>query len=523
MKGKKLFSGLLLLLALGLLCTGRGQASYLTERWTSFAYAFYQLDVVTGPPAIGDDGSIYASTEQDCVFALHPDGKLKWCSFPQDGNYVQGSPAIAPNGAVIIHTGVTVYALDPLDGGSMGEVKCVQGAPFDGAPAVSKAGIVYVGSQSNTAGGGTPPGAKLYACDVYQETRLWEYTVPFPATGGSMAVARFSNPVIGSDGTIYCLYESGVVGGQSQHGLYAINPDGTLKASREFDIGGPAAPWTLFSPAIGPDGTIYVISMDHLFALSPADLSSKWEKHITGRPTGSPIIGLPVAPWETYSIFIPWGFQLKCIGGKLGEDYGTFQADPGFETSTPAIDKSGYVYFGTYTISTPDQGQLGLLVFGQYETILIDQIPRSSGIHSSPAIVKVGDRSVAYICEKHSISAWNNNINGVEPGLALTSWPCDRGNLKRNGRVRSTFLAWHALAELMVSVQHYQFPQGITASLTAKLASASQALAKEEIKPSINKINAFINEVMALKGKQIPAREATAFIASAQGIVSELR
>ena len=71
-----------------------------------------------------------------------------------------------------------------------------------------------------------------------------------------------SSPAIGPDGTIYI--------GSEDNKLYAINPDGTEKWA--FNTGGNVNS----SPAIGPDGTIYVGSDDDkLYAINP-DGTEKW-------------------------------------------------------------------------------------------------------------------------------------------------------------------------------------------------------------------------------------------------------
>jgi len=67
-----------------------------------------------------------------------------------------------------------------------------------------------------------------------------------------------SSPVVGSDGTIYVV--------DSNFHFYAINPDGSIKWEKTFNEG-------LFSPAIGPSGTIYVPGTRHLFAFNPNGIS----------------------------------------------------------------------------------------------------------------------------------------------------------------------------------------------------------------------------------------------------------
>ncbi len=79
-----------------------------------------------------------------------------------------------------------------------------------------------------------------------------------------------SSPAIGPDGTIYV--------GSDDHNLYAINPNGTLKWS--YRTGGLVTS----SPAIGSNGTIYVGSEDHnLYAINPNG-TLKWKFSTSGRP-----------------------------------------------------------------------------------------------------------------------------------------------------------------------------------------------------------------------------------------------
>jgi len=82
------------------------------------------------------------------------------------------------------------------------------------------------------------------------ERFLWEFE-----TGGDVA----SSPAIGSDGTVYV--------GSSDKKLYAINGKSGAKVwefeTGRWELGVISSPaWILSSPAIGPDGTVYVGSSD---------------------------------------------------------------------------------------------------------------------------------------------------------------------------------------------------------------------------------------------------------------------
>ncbi|HMF00894.1 MAG TPA: PQQ-binding-like beta-propeller repeat protein [Terriglobia bacterium] len=106
-----------------------------------------------------------------------------------------------------------------------------------------------------------------------------------------------TSPAIGTDGTIYVT--DGALGGPS---VYAVNPDGSQKWS--FKPGASI----LSSPAIGPDGTIYVASLENtLIAISP---------HGT----------------------LKWNYTSQRMSGSVG--------------STPVVDADGTIYIGGPQVTT---------------------------------------------------------------------------------------------------------------------------------------------------------------------------
>jgi len=510
-KAKKFFLGLILLLALGLLWPGWGHADYLTERWTFGELPNYQVWGAKGSPAVGDDGTIYFGAEDGYFWGVKPDGYPKKLEILY--NPFRNTPAIAPDGTIVIHNGPTIYFFHPVYYGMTTHASV--GVDFQGAPAVSKQGIVYIGSL----------GGKLHAFDAIWVTKVWEHAVDLPA---GCTTARFSNPVIDLHETIYCLYEAtagpwdtGSQGSISR--LYAISPINVQEAVREFN--NRVNPD--FSPAIGPDGTIYVAGNDRLYALSPDDLSSKWELALVGSPTGSPVIGEPFNPEEGYSILVPLDTGLIMAGPPSpgyvnGKIHWTFQPEPALVAATPAAGKGGMVYFTAYTYAVAQLHLITYATSSDDETFLLDKVWLDGPSKSSPANVRIGDENVVYVCENRSLSAWNNTVGGVIPGLARTSWPCDRGNLKRNGRVSLAFSALFSVAQLKIKVDGLHLGQAVL-SLGSKLDSAKLSLEKEDLIPARNKLNAFINEVNALRGKKIDIEPAKSLIEKAQSIVSILQ
>ena len=142
-------------------------------------------------------------------------------------------------------------------------------------------------------------------------------------TGGGVV----SSPAVGPDGTIYL--------GSNDGSLYAINPDGTLKWT--FPTKGAVHS----RPAIGPDGTIYVGSWDHyLYAINP-DGSSKWAFLTKGEINSSPFIG----PDGTVYVG-SWDHHLYAINpdGSLKWAFSTKEA----VLSSPAVGPDGTVYVASW-------------------------------------------------------------------------------------------------------------------------------------------------------------------------------
>lgn len=155
---------------------------------------------------------------------------------------------------------------------------------------------------------------------------VWKF--PLPAHALSNA-----SPVVGPDGTIYM---------PSENGLFAINPDGTLKWQKW--TGAFAATITRGAPAVAADGTaVYVwkanfLNGGRLYALNPGDGSVLWSVSVGDVSYGSPTVG------PDGTIYIA-GFVGKPSGTQYGDVFainpdGTLKwawrapsANCGFETS----------------------------------------------------------------------------------------------------------------------------------------------------------------------------------------------
>jgi len=176
---------------------------------------------VTSSPTVGADGTVYVGCMNGRLYAIDIDGNPRWTY--DTGSFIYSTPAIA----------------------------------------ASSDGEVYFGSQDG----------KLYALGA-DGSEVWTFETAGP---GQVGGAILTAPVIGQDGSVY-------IGSVFDSKFYALEPDpnfGAIRWVHDFsdlvdadDFEGlPFA-----SPAIGPDGTIYMLLPNpiNLYALSPADGSIIW-------------------------------------------------------------------------------------------------------------------------------------------------------------------------------------------------------------------------------------------------------
>src|SRR5208282_3929141 len=147
----------------------------------------------------------------------------------------------------------------------------------------------------------------------------------------SSSTDYFFSPAIGADGTIYVVSFDGA--------LYAVNPDGTQKWA--FLTGHQVES----SPAIGPDGTIYFGSFccpfpGEIFAVTPGG-TGKW-----GAPISANGGLFPLAIGANGTIYLAsdgglWAFNPDGITFRW-----QFPTDEPL-TSPPAIGADGTIYVGS--------------------------------------------------------------------------------------------------------------------------------------------------------------------------------
>ncbi len=294
----------LALLALALRAPARAQGDG-SPRW---AGPFVTGGYLVSSPAVGPDGTVYVGSQDKYVYAISPEGTLRWRFLT--GDWVDASPAVAPDGTVYAGSwDGKLYALTPA-GAKKWDYSVGAGNYIYSSPALGADGTIYFGAGDGHLHALRPDG-----------TLKWTY----PA-----ADWIDSSPAIGPDGVLYFGSWDGYV--------YALRDEDT--APRElwrFATNGPV----LASPAVGRDGTVYIPANDgYLYALDAATGAKRWDYQITGTLEGSPALG------PDGTIYLggtsPYLHALAPDGRLLWRFPTT---DP--VVSTPAVRADGSVIFGT--------------------------------------------------------------------------------------------------------------------------------------------------------------------------------
>ncbi|MBP6963896.1 MAG: PQQ-binding-like beta-propeller repeat protein [Armatimonadetes bacterium] len=261
-------------------------------------------------PAIGSDGVIYIGSGNNKLYAFNSNGTQKWAY--TTGGGIQSSPAIGPDGTVYCGSSDGyLYALNAT--GTLKWRRTIGGCAMT-SPAVASDGTIYIGGSNQCLNAinpnGTvkwqyqtganvsstpaisPDGSRIYVssldlnlyCISSAGAKIWNFAII------QLASKTPSSPALGPDGTIYI--------GSNDNKLFAVNPDGTEKwhYTTGFDVRS--------SPAVGADGTIYFGAWDgFLYALNP-DGTRKWWHLTQGSIFSSPAIdgtGSVVIPsWDGY-------------------------------------------------------------------------------------------------------------------------------------------------------------------------------------------------------------------------------
>jgi outer membrane protein assembly factor BamB len=399
-------------------------------------------------PAMAPDGTVYVGGTDHFLYALNPDGTVKW-KF-ETGNNLYASPAVGSDGTVYIGSeDRQFYAINPD-----GTLKWIfpTKTVFTSSAALASDGTIYAaGTLLDKTIFLCPDGhtvsvqlGGLFAINP-DGTQKWA-TETSGVTNSSPAVASDGTIYIGSRGdfifdrTDYCndksiFPESDANPGLPSNGhLYAINPDGTKKW--DFHTLGAVDS----SPAIAADGTIYVGSERPLkfygtdqntlvdqsssttgfvYAINP-DGTLKCFVDLFGDVDSSPAVGSDGTIYVGSDNFHVYALNPDCSIKWVEPTRDKVK-------SSPAIAADGTVYVGSNDSS--------LYAFDPDGT-LKSTFDSTGAVNSSPAIGK--DGTLYFVSAAGNGDSYDSNTVYAVPGtgsaLASAPWPKFRHDLLNTGR-----------------------------------------------------------------------------------------
>lgn len=328
-----------------------------------------------GSPTIAADGTIYITGGN--LYAITPSGAAKW-QFPIPGNsfedYSDATPAIAADGTIYFGAqNGNFYSINPAGNPRWA---LPMNSPELAGNATVWSGVIYVGSFSE-------PSFGLLSALNPDSTTKWTYAThgdPYPIPSIKQGTLLISNAsaFYGGSGLLQLGAAQGTVKGlfpttDLASGGYAppIAPDGSCYVISlsgllvKLDRAGvpqwttPISPFLIpsgnsawSSPAMGPDGTIYIsgldaadASIDTLYSVSPAGITN-WTLNLTATKSyaTSTYYSSPAVSADGV-IFVAGGSQLYAVNSD-GSLKWTFSADSTIDDS-PAIAADKTVYFAS--------------------------------------------------------------------------------------------------------------------------------------------------------------------------------
>ncbi len=356
----------------------------------SIEWSYKTADNIRSSPAIGADGTIYVGSFDNYLYALNPNGTLKW-KFNTGGIIEQSSPVIGGNGNIYIGSrDGYLYSINP-DGTKQWSYFTTSGATIDSTPALGTDGTIYFSSLKPF----DLSFNNFYALNP-------DGTLKWSKEGGHTGERGFRIPVVDYDNTVY------IADGNKE--FYAINPNGSIKWVSPINGSvGHAQP-----PAIKADGTIY-LPLGTLYQIEPDGTT----KDIGSAEFTAVVVGLNGKIYATTSNGLVYIIEPDGTQQYIPRPF-SYASIPG----TPVIGKDGMIY-----VAYTDGNEMKLFAYNQDGTVAwtiplnFDNASSSSPVISEDGMLYIGnDSDRLYAIQTTSL------------GLSDSNWPMFQANPFHTGR-----------------------------------------------------------------------------------------
>lgn len=227
---------------------------------------------------IAADGAILVSSLNGYLYAINPNGTLRW-TFGPKGSF-RNAAAVGADGTIYVGCWDShLYAINP-DGTPKWSYPTVGWAS---GPSIGADGTIYVGTAPWLPGADPTPGV-LHAINPDGSAR-WTQDLPG---------ATWWHPAIAGDGTLIVMCTKRVETDALQNAVCAVNADGSFKWSYDQNSNWNSRPVT--EPVVDADGTAYIGYQSgpgpaYAFIAVDASGSLKWTASLNGYPWLGAAIG----------------------------------------------------------------------------------------------------------------------------------------------------------------------------------------------------------------------------------------